>query len=335
MTLPSYRNDSVRRDLLDQALDWRVRLTSGEASDFEAAAYRAWKAKSPAHQAAALEAERLWDDFDALPRPASVPEVPVRPAAPEPATGSSGSLTRRKLLGGALAAGVALTVLGGSGALGPLSGLYSDYVTGVGERRDITLPDGSILQLDAASSASIDFTAESRTVHLHTGRAIFDVQKEPNRPFDVVAADGRARAVGTIFQVTRAAHGARVTVLEGQVDVRPPRHSAQATAPRRLLAGDRAHYDDAGHFDVRHVGDPAVLAAWHRGKLIVDRERLGDVVAIAARYRRAPIVILDSAAADLRVTGVFELADTESLLNAIDRTLPVQVHRLPFLTVIR
>jgi transmembrane sensor len=331
MNLSSDRKDGAGEDLVDQAIDWRVRLGSGESPAQDAVAYREWTTKSPAHRAAAAEAERLWGAFDAVPRPQDVPRIaPVS----SPAARRRPAVSRRSLVGGALAAGLAVAALGGSGALGPLSGLYADYATGVGERREVALPDGSALQLDAASSVSLDFTAGRRIVRLHEGRAVFDVRSDPARPFEVLAAEGRTTAVGTVFQVAREAQGASVTVLEGRVEVRPPASGGQAAA-RLLEVGERASYGEDGRLDVHRVDDPTVATAWRRGKLIVDGERLGDVVDIAARYRRAPIVIVDEAAANLKVTGVFELADTDGLLSAIDQTLPVRVHRLPFMTLIR
>jgi transmembrane sensor len=43
--------------------------------------------------------------------------------------------------------------------------------------------------------------AQPREVRLLKGQALFKVAKDPGRPFDVLAADERITALGTMFDV--------------------------------------------------------------------------------------------------------------------------------------
>ena len=64
--------------------------------------------------------------------------------------------------------------------------------------------------------------------------------------------------------------------------------------------------------------------AWLDGLIVTRNMRLGDFLAEVARYRPG---FLSCAAdiADLRLSGVFRLEDTDRLLAVLPQTLPVQL----------
>ncbi|MPY69134.1 MAG: DUF4880 domain-containing protein [Alphaproteobacteria bacterium] len=299
----------------DQAIGWLVRLRSGRAGAEERARFEAWRRAHPENDAAAREAEALWTDLGAVRRP---PDI----AAP-----ASRALRRRTLLGMAAAAGAVLLAVGLEKQVN-WPGLFADYATGLGERRVVGLPDGSKLTLDAGSAASVAFAEGVRRILLHGGRAHFDVARDPSRPFVVVAGRGEARVLGTVFQVARAGDGARVVVVKGEVEL------AAGSGRTRLAAGDGAGYDGDGRLsESRAVA--AAETAWLRGRAMFDRRPLREVIAAVAPYHAGRVVILTDRAAALEVTGVFDLADVDALLRAVERSLPVTVTRLPLLTAIR
>jgi transmembrane sensor len=49
------------------------------------------------------------------------------------------------------------------------------------------------------------------------------------------------------------------------------------------------------------------------------------VLATLQRYRHGRIVILDETAARQKVSGVFDLSDTDRVLDALSESLPVKV----------
>src|SRR5260221_5540279 len=96
---------------------------------------------------------------------------------------------------------------------------YPSYSTDVGERRSLTLDDGSTVDLNARSKVRIEFSKAERRVDLIEGQALFQVAKNMDRPFIVKSGEATVRAVGTQFDVDRKATGTTVTVLEGRVVV--------------------------------------------------------------------------------------------------------------------
>lgn len=312
--------------LSDEAIDWMVRLSSGRATSGDRLAFLRWRERSPMHEAAAVEAEGLLRGVaetrqaDRM-RRGSEP-LPVRP--------SSRRFSRRTLFAGATAAAASVAaVTVGLNVLGPLSGFYADHTTSVGERKRVTLDDGSIVTLNTATALSVDYSGHERRVVLHDGEALFEVAKDPNRPFIVTAGNGQARAVGTAFVVRRKETCEHVIVTEGTVEV-----TVGKAAPVRLEAGQRLGFGESDRQQLRTV-DVETLTAWQRGKLIFNRRSLQSVVDEVQRYRRGRIVIANDQLKTLQVTGVFDLDDPDRLLRTLEETTKARVVHLPLLTIIR
>src|SRR5690606_3963976 len=85
---------------------------------------------------------------------------------------------------GAVAAVLLLSVVG---VIAFHLGSPDVYRTGIGERRVVTLADGSKVQLDSSTELRVDYTKQARDLQLIKGQARFDVAHEPERPFYVIA----------------------------------------------------------------------------------------------------------------------------------------------------
>jgi transmembrane sensor len=86
----------------------------------------------------------------------------------------------------------------------------------------ITLPDGSTVVLEKNSQIRFDkdFKGTTRTVYL-TGEALFDVVKNPTKPFIVYAGDLVTKVLGTSFRIKALdkAENVTVNVIRGRVSV--------------------------------------------------------------------------------------------------------------------
>ncbi|MDR6782120.1 transmembrane sensor [Pedobacter africanus] len=80
--------------------------------------------------------------------------------------------------------------------------LVTNYHTNGAERKKITLPDGTVILLNAKSSIRLNkkFNIDNREVTL-VGEAYFDVTHDKNRPFKVLTSDFNINVLGTIFNV--------------------------------------------------------------------------------------------------------------------------------------
>jgi transmembrane sensor len=307
---PADSLDAPLNPLSEAALEWLVRLHDGTATEAEWAAYDAWQAETPERMVAARRAEQVWESLGpALKRP-------------------KGNTARPLAL---LLAGACLLISGWFAASDIPAALLADQRTGTGESRRLALADGSLLLLDAATSVDIDVTPEHRRLTLHRGAVHVQVAVDTTRPFEVIAAGGRARALGTAFDVRHLPDGdVRIAVTEHTVRVTYPSDgmSRDVTEGQTLRYGPRTGLEVARNADLRGI------TAWQRSRLVFDRMPLGAVVGEMERYRGGYIFIADPALRDMPVTGVFDTGDSQGLLDAIVATLPVQIRQLPFAAII-
>ncbi len=195
--------------------------------------------------------------------------------------------------------------------------------TAAGERREVTLADGSIVSLAPASEVRVRFASTERDLWLLRGEAFFRVHKNPQRPFIVEVNGNRVRAVGTAFGVRREQADAVVTVVEGVVSVSAgqapslPAGQAPAAAPLLLGANQQLRIPNDGTRPSVKVINGSIEVAWTAGELIFDDEALSDVVRRFNAHNRLQIVIMDSVLAARRVSGVFRASDPESFVTFI------------------
>src|SRR5690606_5459811 len=97
------------------------------------------------------------------------------------------------------------------------------YVTSPDERARVTLADGSMVTLDSDTRMLARIGSGRRDITLLAGRALFDVAKDPHRPFVVEAGGRTITALGTMFDVDVSPTELRVTLAEGVVAVQPVR----------------------------------------------------------------------------------------------------------------
>jgi transmembrane sensor len=198
--------------------------------------------------------------------------------------------------------------------------------TTIGEIRKVPLTDGSRITLDTSSRVSVRYESAARLVRLESGTALFEVAKDPGRPFVVQAGHTRVRAVGTAFIVRRRSEDdVEVTVTEGTVDV-----WRELTTPEpavRLSAGDHTLATP------RQVVEPQALTeaqlagavAWEDGIIDLNGRSLGEAAAEFNRYNRQIVVIADPRLAAQPVVGRFQSNSPRAFVTAAAAMLDAQV----------
>ncbi|ALS67673.1 FecR family protein [Pandoraea apista] len=311
--------DPLRQD----AHAWLARLTSGAATQDDAAAFQRWCATSPRHRQAFEEARDQWR----LLQPAvggllaSRPEVAEhhRRTLREPRVG------RRAFLGTALGAvaatGVAL-IHPPFDLWTPVGEWRADYRTAVGEQRTVTLADQVRVTMNTRTSVR-RLASGGQTVGLDLlgGEAAFDVLSA-DRAFDVVAGAGRSVADSGRFEVRYLDGNACVTCLRGRVRVEHP------GGTRTLLASQQAKYDDR-LVSVATTVDAADVSAWRRGELVFKRAPLADVITEINRYRQGRVVLMSSSEADKTLSARFQLGALDVALVQIQRSFGLSARSLP------
>ena len=317
-----------------EAAEWLVTLSDSECTREEREEFIAWLRRSNLHVEEFLRISeltrtlahyRFWPDDSVADLIASARAADcegvvrigtsIRPAMQS--SQSSESCTRgRWRTSLALAASFAIVSL----AVGVIAGMFDwgskTYVTNVGEMRSIALEDGSVVELNTRSRLRARFTVNERRLQLLAGEAIFDVAKNPRRPFRVFAGSTEIVAVGTQFNVD--AHDSRtvVTVLEGHVrvtnnmDIR-----AQGSGQIELGRGEQAVI--AKHQPPKRIpaADTAKATAWTERRLFFEGVTLADIATEFARYNEKIIRINGQVLAARRITGVFNATDQATFVE--------------------
>lgn len=298
--------------VVDQAIHWLMRLQSGQASPSDWQAFRDWREARTDHAVA-------WERLQGIQaRFAELPAQPTRTVLEN----ARKDVTRRRAmrtLGVVLGGGVVLWLVR---AQAPADSPLASYSTGVGEQLRVALDDGSMLVLGSSTRADVRFDANERRILLRQGRVMAttgaDADVAQSRPFFIETGHGRVRALGTRFSVSLGADGSEVQVFEDAVRIRP----AAGTATRTLEAGQRAWFDAQGVHDAGPL--EADADAWADGLLVAREMKLSDLVAELSLYRRGRLAC-DADVAELRISGVFSLTDTDRTLSLVEKTLPVRV----------
>ena len=300
-------------------------FTAGEREVFEA-----WLAADEAHRDAVRRADRAWAVFDRSEGDEILEAMRQHALAPRR---NRGRWRMAAVAASVLIAigAVVLSVPGlrplrdGAQQSTVLAGAVNQYSSAHGEVKEIALPDGSAMTLDADSAALGRFGAAERSIQIIRGRAFFAVAHDSARAFTVTAGTQRTTALGTRFDVNLAAGTLTVTLVEGSVTVTPVDGKAAAVT---LQAGQR-FVERLGRATVLTLGDRTGQATnWRSGVLDFDDEPLSEAVAVVNRYSvQLPLVIHDPRVAALRLSGEFRAGDPERFTRTLADLYKLRVVR--------
>lgn len=323
-------DDRVTQAVSDQAAEWFIRLRDRDLTAADRRKYVRWLKYSPSHIA---EFMRLCQLYGRVKR-AKVPTLlPEEEASNIIALGAAEQLSlqeppRRRVFEShrfrfaAAACCVALM-----GVIANIAFSSNTIETRLGEWRQVQLADGSVVSVGANTLLQVDFERSVRRVHLQRGEAMFQVTKDPARPFIVNADSAAVRAVGTRFGVDRREDSVRVTVAEGRVAVLSGVQAAAAlerlvdmNVALALVKDERVDVPVNAPTTVplrREKVNSMQALAWAKGQLIFQNETLGEAVREFNRRNRVQIRVDDPAIAAWHVCCVFDAADPEAFAKVI------------------
>lgn len=310
--------DPIPEAVRDQAIAWFTLAQSGEMSDAQTAQLQQWRQADAQHERAW---QRLAGISQQLQRRSGLLSNPL----------ARSTLQKTRLLEADRRQ--VLKILLGVGLLGGsvwqasdsfwLHSALVDYRTGIGERSQHTLVDGTQIWLNTGTLVDVRFIAQERQIFLRQGEIdILTGRDLAGRPLRVYTAEARLQPLGTRFTVRRdnAGHGTWLSVSNGQVAATLASGGESLVVPARFQTRIRQ-----GQIQPLQ---PASLAgnAWVDGFIVAERMRLGDFIQELSRYRPG-ILRCDPAVADLRLTGSYPLADQDKILVMLEQSLPVRIQQ--------
>lgn len=207
----------------------------------------------------------------------------------------------------------------------------NSFSTAVGGHLEVTLPEGSVLQLNTATEVQTRITPATREIHVIRGEVFFKVAHD-TRPLTVMTAYANVhteswRAAGAVFDVrVRAPESIDVSVTKGNVLVAAAYRTIGAMLRQTPVAQLKASAGDAVHIrpEGLHVAQIGVAEinrklSWIEGLLVFQGETLAQVADEFNRYNRKQLVIADPAIASRRIGGAFQATDPDSFVAGLEK----------------
>ncbi|MEO4016435.1 MULTISPECIES: FecR family protein [Pseudomonas] len=314
------RRGEPHQQVVKQAIHWLLRLRNNSANSRLRQQCEVWRAEHHEHELAWQRVQSLQAELSS-----NLRAVPGAQVAFNTLENSAQGLGRRqalKLLSGALLMGSAAWL--GKDAVG-WQQWSADFATATGERRGFQLPDGTRLELNTASAVDLDYNAQQRLIKLTRGEIIvtcggIDEGSPFDRPLRVQSRQGVYEGVGARFILRQDDDCTRLSVTGGRVLIHSP--LAADGTPTQVQAGQNYLID---HRRAR-LAPPLDMDAgtWIDGLIVTRNMRLGDFLDEVGRYRHGYLTC-SADIADLRLSGVFRLENTDRLLAILPQTLPVQL----------
>jgi transmembrane sensor len=318
--------------LLEEALDWIVRLKTGEPTRADVEALQRWREQSSAHESAFEQAARLFRHAGIAAReladqPFEIDAAEIDAAEIDAAPALRRSppklLARRAFLGGAIAAATAgyLIARPPLGLWPSLEELSADYRTGKGERREIAVTPDASLELNTQTSIALREAQNETRIELISGEVSVAATRSASKPFVLLAANGRITAVDAGFDARCLDGVVVVTCLNGVVDV------LQNSKEVRLQRAQQVSYSSTG-FEAAVPADPAQVAGWRGGLLIFRNQPLSDVVDEVNRYRSGKIIITNADLSRRIVNGTFQISKLDDFVPQVQQLFGAQARPL-------
>lgn len=312
---------STSKRLREEAARWFTRMQNASPDHPDRGRFEAWLMANPAHASEYAAFAELWEDFDSTSRLKSLAQALERKT--ELSSQKIKTVTRGIL---------SLLLIISCGLFGqriwqewmdqPISIQASS--TGVGEIKKQELADGSQIILNADTTVDVVYYHNRRVATLKRGEVIFDVSKDPDRPFIVDSGLARVTVLGTNFAVNRLSQLVRVSVNHGRVQVQAQDAEGKTISQPWILSDGQVAEVDATHQVTRVQRSAQDAFSFQSGTINFQQATIDEIAETLSRYRKSAIKSLVTKKS-IHVTAVVQASDIESFLLTLPRIAPVNV----------
>lgn len=332
-------------EITTEACAWVAQVESGNLTGSDIAALREWMSRSPAHKKEIHLISKLSSQLSILTE-LTEPMMDASAQHNNLRKRPWVSISSRPRLVTAYASLAAAAFFATYLFIDTLLAPVEIYRTAVGQYQTIKLSDGSEVKLNTDSQIEVDYSSKIRRVRLIHGEALFNVAKNPLRPFVVYSDQAKAEALGTSFIVRLRDALTEIAVIEGVVAfskiaetfrVTEDTDQAAVTESGRVTAVDFRQVIVTAGQAITSSDIPKGMSSnerfeaptltirefqrklsWTEGLFDFSGTRLEEVVQEISRHNNVTIEIADPGLKDLEFGGMFRTGDVESLLEALE-----------------
>ncbi len=197
------------------------------------------------------------------------------------------------------------------------------HTTAYGEWKNLTLPDGSKVSLNANSTLKLKKDWDSQANHKVwlTGEAIFEVEKRKlSQPKFAVLTDGLTIAVmGTIFHVRNKGENTKVFLEEGHIQLATA-HQAIDLRPKEFVDFTKGTRQLTIQKEAKRPN-----SSWKDGTLVMTQKTVKEILNRLTEIYGIPFVLTDESLATSIKTIAVPMDKLTVVLPILARTLEVEV----------
>jgi ferric-dicitrate binding protein FerR (iron transport regulator) len=327
-----YQDYSVEDFVMDEDFQQWV-LSSGTASnDF----WTNWLLNNPDKQEMITEARQIilsvgfkkefptkqdynqvWENIEQARRNLNSKTTPLRKNSSWKWYGVAASITAILMLGMALLYFIAS------------SGKTTTYANEFGQTRSITLPDSSVVVLNANSTLSYSKNWDEQPVRevWLDGEAYFRVRKNKVRSdyqkFIVHVGQLQVEVLGTEFNVSKYKSTTQVVLSSGKVKLQ--QDNLEEAKSIIMQPGELVELSDTVRHFIKKTVNPKLYSAWTEHKWILEHTSLAQVAEKIEATFGVHVSIRDKELSQTKVVGVVPTRNLDTLLKVLSVTLDVNI----------
>lgn len=192
---------------------------------------------------------------------------------------------------------------------------YIEVMAADKERKEIILPDGSTVVLNACSSLRYPnkFVADNRMIEIK-GEAFFQVSKDKDHPFIVHTDQGDVKVLGTSFDVKAYKDDKlfSVSVKTGKVEVK------MKESLMRLLPNECLIYNKENGEITKRKDNAEKITSWIEGGLYFNNTPIQSIILELERMYGCKIELDSNCVFDETLFGEHDNQSLESVLKSIE-----------------
>lgn len=307
----------------ETAARWFIRMQEAAVDAPERSQFEAWLMQSPLHQQEYLSISEAWRGLDSLDELQTLAQA-------KQADQFFKQQTRKKAIRktvGSLATGIAMLAIGLVGyqqyhiwQSSPTLQLASQ--TTRAQLVTQTLDDGSRVTLNANTQIEVKYYRNQRHIALLQGEAVFEVNKDPQRPFVVETDRVKVTVLGTRFAVNKLNHLVRVSVDHGKVQVTSKQGNETLILQNRQVAEIGAQ-----PLHSRPQVDAMDYFKFTSGTMVFNQADMTEVAETLSRYNPTP-VNADGRSTE-KISAVVAARDTQTFIHTLPRIANIRVQQTP------
>lgn len=229
---------------------------------------------------------------------------------------------------------------------------YSEYHVPYGSRSKITLPDSSLVWLNAGSTLkySSDFNVTDRQIQLE-GEAFFEVARNQDKPFIVSTENAAVKVLGTSFNLKAypEENVVETTVSSGIVEVCNKLPTKNKSEKIILKANEKICLKNSSEIKLKETVekdsdtvntisparesttsieisrdiDPNVSSSWKEDEWIIESKSLAEFAIMIERRFNVTIHFSDKHIQEYTFSGRLKDENLNQMLEAISKTAPI------------